>query len=124
LDYRKRDINDHNIWGPEGKTIGFVEFYNEIFLDKTRNFILNYNMDDSRNPTPLRRKNLLQKMNLDSQLKQNIQTISKKSDMKADMKIPNSFSLTTPPITPLQRALLSADSPHITKTKLQGSNKK
>ena len=85
---------------------------------------MNYNMDDSRNPTPLRRKNLLQKMNLDSQLKQNIQSMSKKSDMKADMKITNSFAMTTPPMTPLQRVLFSADSPHITKARLPGSSKK
>lgn len=44
--------------------------------------------------------------------------------MKADMKIPNSFALATPPPAPLQRTLFSADSPHISKAKIHGSGKK
>ena len=100
------------------------DFYNKNFLVKARDFISNYKLEEGPSATPIRttKKNILQKMNMDSPLRQNIHTLSKKSDIKvgtylkkADMKIPNSFSMTTPPMTPNYRELYAQESPYLSK---------
>lgn len=83
LDFTKKDISDANIYNNGKNTLGLKDFYNLVFLQKARHFIVQFNIEETNHPTPIKmhKPKILQRMQMDSPLKQNIQSMSNKSDM-------------------------------------------
>lgn len=124
LEFTKRDINEHNISDGSGKLLGLKDYYNHVYLEKARHYITNFDLAEMNHPTPIKHQKagILQRMQMDSPLRLSICSMSKKSDFavylsdQAEMQIPNSFSIRTPPLlTPNHKMLYASESPFIGK---------
>lgn len=132
LSFTKNDINERNIFAGDGESpLNIKDFYNTIFVVRVKDFINKYNSfgDINPNTTPIRttKKNILQKMQLDSPFRQALsskQTASHLSHGSSlngiDIPKPN------PTLTPITQQLYAADSPphqEIMLKKRMSSNK-
>lgn len=82
LEFTKKDISEHNIASQNGKSLGLKDYYNHVFLEKARNFIKQYDMDEATHVAPIKhhKAGILQKMQMDSPLRMSVYSMSRKSD--------------------------------------------
>lgn len=125
----KRDIHETNImFEPEKDLVNIKEFYNEKFIaGKMKVFIRKFNSygDINPNSTPIRvvKANLLQKMQLNSPIKQTLQSAGGSNQVKPRFGSFHEDRLTSEPIvpktmTPFSRLLYATDSPSPSGTEI------
>lgn len=122
LDLVKRDINETNIVIDSNKNLGNIkDFYNQKFISgPLKTFISKFNAygDINPNSTPIRysKANLLQKMHLNSPIKQTLQgklysTMSRSRHASFNEDFSGHKILPEKSMTPFSRLLYAADSP-------------
>lgn len=106
-------MSENDIYSGKPEKLNLKTFYNTLFLVKARHFINNYDWEVSLAATPIRsqRKNLFQKLNIDSPLKVNTSNFNQNLEVK-EMKLNNVFSMTdSPPKTPIYQKFCATESP-------------
>ena len=62
--------------------LGLKDYYNHVYLEKAREFIKQFEIDEPNHPTPLKshKPSILQRIQMDSPLRTSIHRMSRKAD--------------------------------------------